>query len=430
MQNIIIETYQNETNDEIKQAMIEEWLNEAHYNEQLFDQLITLADEYLILGHPAFSLMIYLRLQTIDPNDQLVYRIAKSYAHIYEYEEALRWYQLLPENVRTNEHKMEEAEWLIAIKNEELARSILNQLIQDEPTFAPPYFKLAEMYELNGDLSRAIYFVQAVFDYFTEDSVRQIARQRLVSYKLQQENIDLNEIQRLLFDDTLPVIDSMDYYLLAKMYQLANDISSAIDASRQALALDENNSSAGLLFIELTGEVNNDSDFRESLQWFEEKIPESEMSPLEIAQIAAQKQQLDSEIIQRLEGYLAYTSDEQEQYDIISMVLSYYLDKENFEAFNQFLNEQALGYFMDEELGYFIGKYHYLIEEYHLAIPAFEAALDYLVSEFDVVELLMRSLEAVGRDQEAKLLANKYNNSDYGTEYIQKIVEEQQNESR
>ena len=115
MDNILVENYQNETNEEIKQSMVEEWLNEAQYNEQRYDQLIGFADFYFSLGYQEFALMIYLRLHTIEPGNHIVYRIAKSYAHVYEFEEALKWFNLLPESGRTKEMIMEQVEWLLEL---------------------------------------------------------------------------------------------------------------------------------------------------------------------------------------------------------------------------------------------------------------------------------------------------------------------------
>ena len=427
MDNILVENYQEESNEEIKQSMVEEWMNEAHYNEQRYEQLIGFADFYFSLGYQEFALMIYLRLQTIEPGHHIVYRIAKTYAHVYEYEEALKWFNLLPEENQSKEMVMEQIDWLLELDQQEIARDRLTKLIQDEPTFSPPYFKLSTLHEMAGDLTRAIYFVQAVYDYFTDDAERHLARQQLIQLKLQQEQIELKDIRQLLLDETLPLRDSMDYFLLAKMYQLANETDKAIEASQKSIELDPDNSSAGLLLVELTGEGTNDQ-FEESLQWFEEKIPESEMSPIEIAEMAQSNQQLDLEMVQRLEGYFAYTSDVEEQYRIVSLVLNYYIDTGDIEAFESFLNNQALAYFMEEELGYFIGKNKYATHNYDEAIDYFEAALDYLVPEIDLVELLVKSLEKAGERKAAYDLAEKYQDSDYQTNYIQEILEGDNNE--
>ncbi|MBG9983713.1 tetratricopeptide repeat protein [Aerococcaceae bacterium DSM 111022] len=427
MDNILVENYQNDTNEEIKQSMVEEWLNEAQYNEQRYDQLIGFADFYFSLGYQEFALMIYLRLHTIEPGNHIVYRIAKSYAHVYEFEEALKWFNLLPESGRTKEMIMEQVEWLLELNQQEVARELLTKLIQEEPTYGPPYFKLSTLHEISGDLTRAIYFVQAVYDYFSDNNDRSLARQQIVQLKLQQEQIDLIEIRELLLDDELPLQDSMDFFLLAKIYQLADDYDEAIKVSQKALELDPDNSSAGLLLVELSGNASGEN-FEESLQWFEDKIPESEMSPIEIAEIAESNQQLDLEMIQRLEGYFAYTSDTEEQYHIISLVLNYYIEKDDTQSFTAFLNNHALAYFTEEELGYFIGKMHFTKEEYEEAIVHFESALDYLVPEMDLVELLIKSLFNIRRNQDGKELAEKCENSDYYTAYIQEIIEGVKNE--
>ncbi len=416
MSNVLIQQYQEVFDEESQQTLIEDWINEAHYNEQRFEQLIEFGNYYESLGHVELALMIYLRLQTIEPQTRLILFIVEAYAHIYEYEKALHWFQLIPEDEIDAKMRYQQSQWLIEIDRVDEAKDILTELVKKYPTYSDPYFLLANYYESQGDTERALTLVEAIYAYFSDSKIRSKARQKIVELKLNQEQIPLVELEKLMTDNELPLTEANDYYLLAMIYRLSQKNDLAKEAIKKSLSLDSNNPLAIDLLVEL--EKNDDTDDNEQLiDWFQDNIPENYVSPVEIASLGSE-QKLDESLIQRLIGYLAYTVDIEEQYQIIRAVFKHFLAVKNLEGFDDFLNEHASNYLSLDELSYFLGRRAFLEGNYMEAIDQFEIARDLLIPEMDLIEWLVKSYEAVDELEMAQSLAEEYRDSEYETDYL------------
>ncbi|MBG9982336.1 hypothetical protein HZY86_04335 [Aerococcaceae bacterium DSM 111020] len=420
MANALIQEYQQEMDKESQETLIEQWLNEAHYNEQRFEQLKEFAIYYEQLGYVELALMIFLRLQTIDPQTTLITLIAEAYAHIYEYEKALHWLKLIPEQDMDENIRYQQSLWLIEIDKTEEAKNILMQLVKEFPTYADPYFLLADYYESQGDSKRALTYVEALYEYFSDLTIRNQARQKIVTIKLSQEQIPLAELEALMTDNELPLISAHDYYLLAYIYRLSQRNDLAEQYVKQSLAIEPNNPKAIELLVEL--EKNTDAhDKNQIIDWFQENVPESEISPLELASISSE-QTLHKDFIQRLIGYLAYSVDLEEQYQIIRVVFDHFLSNNDFEGFNDFLKVHASNYLSTDELSYFIGKKAFMQNNFNDAIEYLQIARDYLIPEQDLIELLVKSYEGINERDTAEQLAKEYYDTEYQTIYLGRMI--------
>lgn len=419
MSNELIQQFQYENDEESREILIEQWLDEAHYNEQRFEQLKAFGVYYEQLGYVELALMVYLRLQAIEPQTTLIIFIANAYAHIYEYEKALYWLRLIPEQEMDERVRYQKSLWLIEVDKTEEAKDILMQLVKDFPTYSDPYFALADYYVSQGDSQRALPFVEALYEYFPNLSIRGKARQKIVAIKLHQEQIPLGELEELMTNEALPLTDAYDYYLLADIYRLSQRYELAEKYTKQSLAIDPNNSKAVDMLVEL--EKMNDMSMKEQvIDWFQENIPENQISPIDLTALSGDEI-LNDNLIQRLVGYLAYSEEIEEQYQIIRAVCQHFLLSKDFEGFDHFMNQHALNYLLPDELSFFFGKKAYIQQNFYDAIEYFEIARDYLIPEVELIELLVKSYVAINDLSTAKSLVNEYNGTEYQTDYLDKL---------
>ncbi|UUX34537.1 tetratricopeptide repeat protein [Fundicoccus culcitae] len=414
--------------EEIKEIETVEDLNEtlspfydrALDDEAYYNALIETAKYLNRLGYRDFGIIVLETLYEINPIRNVGYQIALAYYQYQYYEQAYEWIEEVYPNKLTFKYAFLKARILDSLNDYNEARDLLIEIIKEFPTQAEPYIVLAKMYEKHGNVDRAEYYLKVAYDYFPKQIDQLAIRKDLVGFEINKEMMDIEKIEKLYENEELEK-DDEDYYLLAVAYQKAKQFDTAIEMAQKSIQLNADNFNSHFLLMELYQDTNKASALKKEITWLAKSLPPFDATILRLVEVAINVDEVSIELINKLEDYYLLADDEADQYQIISVIVNYYLQQGDYaHALHQL---RTLGDSFEDQsyLSYWYAKTFEALNNKEEADKNYQKAIEYLVNEDNLIVDYANFLINDNRYEEAQQLVKRFEDSIYSSEALKTL---------
>lgn len=377
-----------------------------------YQALLDIAQYLNRLGYRDFSIVILERLYDINPLKNVGYQIALAYYQYQYYEQANDWLDEVSPSKLTYKYAFLKAQILNALDHYNEARELLIELIKEFPTQVEPYIILSKLYEEHGIVDRAEYYLNVAYEYFPNQINQLEIRKKLANFEISKEMMNIEKIEEMYANENLENGDE-DYYLLAIAYQKSKQFEKAIAMAEKSIQMNPDNFESHFLLMELYQDTNRQSALKKEITWLAKSLPPFDPTILKLVEVALTVDEVSIELINKLEDYYFLADEEVDQYQIISLIVKYYLKENNPAiALHQL---RTLGEEFDDQnyLSYLYAITFESLANSEEANKYFMKAIDYLINEPDLILDYSRFLMNENNYEEARKLVKRFETSIY-----------------
>ncbi|MGO4936911.1 tetratricopeptide repeat protein [Fundicoccus sp. Sow4_H7] len=377
-----------------------------------YQALLDIAQYLNRLGYRDFSIVILERLYDINPLKNVGYQIALAYYQYQYYEQANDWLDEVSPSKLTYKYAFLKAQILNALDHYNGARELLIELIKEFPTQVEPYIILSKLYEEHGIVDRAEYYLNVAYEYFPNQINQLEIRKKLANFEISKEMMNIEKIEEMYANENLENGDE-DYYLLAIAYQRSKQFEKAIAMAEKSIQMNPDNFESHFLLMELYQDTNRQSALKKEITWLAKSLPPFDPTILKLVEVALTVDEVSIELINKLEDYYFLADEEVDQYQIISLIVKYYLKENNPAiALHQL---RTLGEEFDDQnyLSYLYAITFESLANSEEANKYFMKAIDYLINEPDLILDYSRFLMNENNYEEARKLVKRFETSIY-----------------
>lgn len=393
-------------------ASLAPYYQSAADEKESYQALLDIAQYLNRLGYRDFSIVILERLYDINPLKNVGYQIALAYYQYQYYEQANDWLDEVSPSKLTYKYAFLKAQILNSLDHYNEARELLIELIKEFPTQVEPYIILSKLYAEHGIVDRAEYYLNVAYEYFPNQINQLEIRKKLANFEISKEMMNIEKIEEIYANENLENGDE-DYYLLAIAYQKSKQFEKAIAMAEKSIQMNPDNFESHFLLMELYQDTNRQSALKKEITWLAKSLPPFDPTILKLVEVALTVDEVSIELINKLEDYYFLADEEVDQYQIISLIVKYYLKENNPPiALHQL---RTLGEEFDDQnyLSYLYAITFESLANSEEANKYYVKAIDYLINEPDLILDYSRFLMNENNYEEARKLVKRFETSIY-----------------
>lgn len=405
-------------------SLLEPYYDRAKDDLVYYNDLLKVASHYGQSGFRDIQIEMLTSLYDIQSSNKTAYLIAEAYLNYAQQEKAFEWVSKIKEDVIQYRTSILKAKILIELGRVNEAKELLTLLIKKYVTKHEAYILLGDLYEVNHHYDRAATYYNAAYTYFDQQIDRRAVRMKLLKIEIMKEIIDIESIEQLVETEGLPLETADEYYTLAVAYQRAMQYERSIEYAILAVQKDKNLVDARFLLMELYEATGQKSYLKKELSFLSATLPAYHAAIMEVATTAHTIGALDEELINKLVDYFQFTESVEEQYDIIRIVVSYYLSIHQSQVALETLQSMTHDFPDETYLSYLFATVYRALGMNEYAESFYQIALEQLTPEPELVYDVVTFYQEQQQIQEAFDIAEHYTHSLYDTNQLKALREE------
>lgn len=390
------------------------YLDKAEKNKQYLPALEEIANLLFLRGYNIMGIQLLIEMYKIKPSPRKAIKIAEQLYQQEEYEIAYTgWMHLAKQSSENYKLLLLEARLLNKLYKVTEAVKVYKYITEKHPTKPEAYEELGDLYVFLAEYEKAGRYYKAVLDYLTDyERVREI-RMKLVNLELNSEKMSLETMEDIFNRQELPIELPEEYFALAKVYEKAQRYEQAILYAVKAMELDKDNINYSMLLMKLYHYSGKESKLFGEINWLIKTIPVTDERIYDIAKVARDMERLNDDIIEKLLYYYPFIEDETEAYDVIDIIMMYYIDNEKAEEGHHALRNFDDPSISEEYLSYYYAKVYEQLALYDKVEEYYLTAIHLAIDKPDLIYDTAKFYEKTGDNQKAVDLLKKYSRSSY-----------------
>ena len=296
-------------------------LSEAASDPLVYQALLDLSDHLRKRGYREFQLWLLMQLYEGKQQKKVAYYLAKAYFELGDYPMALDWLALTKVAKSVFLPNYLEARIYYEMGAFAQASTILTQLIKEFPTHFEAYQLLADLTYAQGELDKARYYNQILWDYFPNKVDRTKVRQRFMALALESEFLVEQEALEWLEMPGLPLQSIEDYLLAIQLYQKMELYQQAADLIPEALLLDSEDIRLHYLALELGLALDNQDLIVSQLDWLFEVVAADDELMADLVIYARQSRYVSAKMLAKLQDAYELAEDEALAFEIVHLIV-------------------------------------------------------------------------------------------------------------
>lgn len=400
------------------------YINRIDQSNDYYEQLNTLSLDYFNKGYFDQALYIMIELYRGNPTSQRAYNIGLRLYQYGQYEMA--YYEWLPK-ARVGQENVKvlilEARLLYKLLEVDQAISKYRYIVKQYPLEEESYEELADIYIEEGNPSLAENLYQALFDYFSDYPNLRMVRLKLIDILMNKEIIERENIDKLFNDERIPLLTAEEYYAFALYQQRLLNYETAVEYILKAIELDQDQLNYSIFLMDLYYDLGEENKLIDLIQWIIHTLPPTDDRIVKVASMCQTIHYDSIELMNKLKDYFPFSTSIDEAYQILKMMINFYLDQGQAEQALLILNDYGLSSLEDEYLSYFYARVNEALNKLEDVEYLYQTALDYLLAEEDLLYHFAQFYDKTGQKQKALELIEKYEYSDYANEKLLALKE-------
>lgn len=346
------------------------------------------------MGYRHLQIKAYLALYEWRSDSHLAFLLAKAFRQIGEKESAWEWMQRVDLSGQTNQLEVVILRGQLALELGfyQESKQDFQHVLQDWPQDYRAYQGLAQMYDSLDQTDQKIYYLEILLTYFISEEpiLRASWRKKLLEAYIASDQIDLNQIQTLVENTSLPPLTVEECALLADFYSQLSNWDQAKAYLKQGLNIDPQQCDLLLLQLEIGALEKDQQTFKSALEKILSLLPPYSPLIMDCLYYANLCQVYSQDLMKKLVDFYPLLEDSEDQFQVIVAWVAYQIEQGAIELAGQYSNFFDLSQLDPAYRAYLDGKIAFYQGRNHIAHDLLQDAWMDQVQVWDLKDLINR----------------------------------------